>query len=811
MNARQCKPHPVSWDSRIGSGCALTGATYRQMPQLEASLTYNWAMPGTHVGDDLPAPKWPICSHAEGDDVCTGRRVEGASYCLAHVSPDQLDQALRRLHPGADLDASGTPINAELLSQILRAVQKNDEPPEFGLVSFTQAHFSDNANFTHVKFTGNAFFEGTRFTGEARFSRAQFSQAVKFSRARFSRDAIFGSARFIGDASFGGAQFDGSAVFGNAVFAGSAVFGNALFARSAGFNGAQFADDTRFAGARFAGIARFGAKFAGDARFDSAQFATTAIFRDSRFASNTVFGAAQFGGAAAFGSAQFDGNVTFGRAQFTEDAVFGGARFGGLTRFEAAQFNGDAVLDGAQFIEKVTFGRAQFSRDAMLRSAQFSGEATFDRAQFSGDVAFDRALFRGDAGFDRAVFSRDAGFERTQFREVAGFEDAEFQHATYLGPLVAKSLSLRRATFGSPLVIEASAVDVSCRETTWRAGVTLRVRYATVDLERATFTISSFVTGSDQPFESPTGVLNEYEVRQCVLADRGESLELWVPILTSLRGSDSANLTVTDVDLSQCRFAGARLLDQLRLEGRCIFDHPPRRPLTGWAWLPVWRWSDRQTIFEERTWRARTRKYAGWRDTGSASTLEISPERLAGLYRQLRKAQEDAKNEPGAADFYYGEMEMRRHTRSSPIGERAIIWLYWLFSGYGLRALRSLAALVILAAIVTTVITGWGLAATAPATTLPQRLAGTVTTKPQEQVQINATLGGITPELPPVSQRWTRERAQTALEVTFESLVFRSTDQPLTTAGTWTTIAARILGPILLALTLLAVRNRVKR
>ena len=41
-------------------------------------------------------------------------------------------------------------------------------------------------------------------------------------------------------------------------------------------------------------------------------------------------------------------------------------------------------------------------------------------------------------------------------------------------------------------------------------------------------------------------------------------------------------------------------------------------------------------------------------------------------------------------------------------------------------------------------------------------------------------------------------------------MVFRATDEPLTTAGIWITDAARILGPVLLALTL-AVRNRVKR
>ena len=67
---------------------------------------------------------------------------------------------------------------------------------------------------------------------------------------------------------------------------------------------------------------------------------------------------------------------------------------------------------------------------------------------------------------------------------------------------------------------------------------------------------------------------------------------------------------------------------------------------------------------------------------------------------------------------------------TTPGGERAILWLYWLISGYGLRALRSLSALLILGVIVTTALTGWGLAATAPITTPLQSLAGTVTTTP---------------------------------------------------------------------------------
>jgi hypothetical protein len=86
---------------------------------------------------------------------------------------------------------------------------------------------------------------------------------------------------------------------------------------------------------------------------------------------------------------------------------------------------------------------------------------------------------------------------------------------------------------------------------------------------------------------------------------------------------------------------------------------------------------------------------------------ELEPDRIAGLYRQLRKGREDSRDEPGANDFYYGEMEMRR--RSGPLAERFILWLYWLVSGYGLRASRALLALAITIAVLGAVpITLWG-------------------------------------------------------------------------------------------------------
>jgi hypothetical protein len=52
-------------------------------------------------------------------------------------------------------------------------------------------------------------------------------------------------------------------------------------------------------------------------------------------------------------------------------------------------------------------------------------------------------------------------------------------------------------------------------------------------------------------------------------------------------------------------------------------------------------------------------------------------------------------DQAGAADFYYGEMEMRRLDRSTPTSERLLLHAYWLTSAYGLRAFRSLLMLIL--------------------------------------------------------------------------------------------------------------------
>ncbi|MGW2569400.1 pentapeptide repeat-containing protein, partial [Streptomyces sp. NPDC001537] len=158
------------------------------------------------------------------------------------------------------------------------------------------------------------------------------------------------------------------------------------------------------------------------------------------------------------------------------------------------------------------------------------------------------------------------------------------------------------------------------------------------------------------------------------------------PRLVSTRGVDAAQLTIIDLWMDECRFFGTRNLDQIRIEGESYFAGPDLG-MTSIGMLPF-RWSRRVAIADEHQWRVgqRQRRSRSWRnDDYDIPGVFVEPAHIAILYRQLRKALEDSKFEPGAGDFYYGEMEMRRRdSRQTSPAERWLLHVYWLVSGYGL-------------------------------------------------------------------------------------------------------------------------------
>ncbi|MFC8392738.1 pentapeptide repeat-containing protein [Streptomyces sp. NPDC057238] len=578
-------------------------------------------------------------------------------------------------------------------------------------------------------------------TGRHRLGR------VRLDEARFNGDARFAEMDFTGDCSFGGARFDGGADFGGTVFEGDFGFGDAITARDAWF------DDVEIRGTAWFHRARVD----GDLGFSGVRISRSAVFRGLGVGGDAMFSRTEFHGPAVFSEADITGRAWFDGTLFKKDSQFDKARLARTAWFDVAEFEGEAGFDSTVTGEDVSFLGTRFARGAW-----------FPGATFGGDVEFGANEIRGDVTFRKATFLRTA----------------------VLGPLVFPGLlDLSDAEFQSAVTIEAAAKTVRCRRTRWGSAAALRIRHADVDVSDAVLQFPVSVAGRSRPF-----VADGEEVPEQGLSDPRVRV-------TSLRGADAAYLVLTDVDLTGCLFVETVHLDQLKLDGRCPLASTPsgvrrvgRRPV---------RWTRRRTLAEEHHWRADRQGAEGW--TGAPDGTDVwEPAVLAPVYRQLRKALEDNKDEPGAADFYYGEMEMRRHDRDSSPGERALLTLYWAVSGYGLRAVRALGWLLL--AVVATVLAMmlWGLPQDAPEPVSTGKVADgriTMTTDKPDPVNPRGSYGS----------RLSTERFEKSLRVVINSVVFRSSGQELTTAGTYVEMTSRVVEPALLGLAALAVRSRVKR
>lgn len=551
------------------------------------------------------------------------------------------------------------------------------------------------------------------------------------------------------------------------------------FGPGTSFVGAVFEDKMLFSDTRFANDVGFtGATFRESVVFSGCTFGNASSLNQVSFHQASAFRHCEFGHEASFANSVFHDWVAFSRCRFGDEALFRDARFLGSAYFNSAELGDGASFSRAHFSADAYFDAARFKADADLADITFAGAAVFTGTEFGAGASFGGTEFSETANLNGAVFGPDADFEGMLLHEGALLLDVRMGEMAAVGPIInvhpRYPVRLDRSTFATGSAIDVATKRLSCREVSLAPGTLLRIRWAEVD-----------ATGAD--LQAVT--VAELQAEMVPLSPLPEWTRMLDPRprVVSLTRANTAQTTLMDVDLRACRFAGVRNLDGIRLEGSTFFAPPPQRK-------GLLRWSQRETLAEEHEWRAGKYVGGGWHTPATRTAPlalygpinyfgekkylppeKISPRRLAALYRSLRKAREDAKDEPGAADFYYGEMEMRRHDQTRPRVERFILFFYWAMSGYGLRASRALLALAAIIGLSSALVVGFGLAPTQPGTSA-------------------AALDWID-----------------VVWVSLEAATFRSPSSGLNEVGNRILIVVRFLGPVLLALAVLSVRGRAKR
>ncbi|WP_370949527.1 pentapeptide repeat-containing protein [Amycolatopsis sp. cg5] len=528
------------------------------------------------------------------------------------------------------------------------------------------------------------------------------------------------------------------------------LFTGAVFPDDASFGGARFGDGSSFAGANFGDDAFFrGARFGKDIKFDGAKFGRHPSFRGARFEENSSFKGTDFGDNPWFRGSVFGKRASFVDAKFGDHAYFRYTRFGDGTRFQRATFGKSAT-----FVDTV----------------RFEGTVYFTSVTFGDELGFGKVLITGQADFTKASFGAEAKFN----------------------VFSREPLSMAYARFGRHAQINFAGRELSLHGADFSEGGSIRAWGTEIDLTRAKFGAPSLLT-ERKPVTGPrTAPPVEPGQRPRLLLDLDPDPEGFVvpngtPRLMSLDEADVRELVIDRVDLGSCRFNQAHNLDQLKVGSSDQFLLPDRK------FGPT----RRRIVLEEYLWRARHERRSRW-SLPDPPAIEDTPgdpraqaRQIEQTYRALRKAFEDVKNEPGSADFYYGEMEMRRRGSESR-AERFLLYCYWLLAGYGLRAWRALTALAVTVAVGTVIFVSAGFA-TAATTSFVPTSGGTY---------VQTTVPGPRPG-------WSDALSYSLHSIT--SLIRPAGTIPLTAAGNYTELTLRILGPLLLGLALLSIRARVKR
>ncbi|HKP90633.1 MAG TPA: pentapeptide repeat-containing protein [Thermoleophilaceae bacterium] len=686
---------------------------------------------------------------------CVARALPGKIHCLRH-SEDPGAVELTSLDVGLGGHFEHVGLSAAQVTALLPIL----EDPE-RTVSVRGSTFLERLTLSGVAVKASVAFDGAVFRLGASFQRCTFEALARFRGVHFQARTRFEECAFIGQASFYHATFDADSGFDLSTFSDPfATFELATFGDRGSFYRTQFdCNDVRFTGVSFGEDLSFeGMVVQGDIRFDDAVFAGTANFHDVTVRGGCSFKRAAFAGPMRFTRSSFAGLADFAESSFQATASFSHSEIGvldlttatceGCCRIDDAAVGGvkavganfcdGLIADGASF-RHADFSRATFGADVQMREVELGARSSFSDADFAG---------RWD------LSSASVG-EKSELCDVRVAGHAHFELARVASGATVRgrfgSLDLTHADFGSRSSLCAEAANIYYRSVTFDDSLEVRVA-GRVWLDRSLITVPLTIVAIPG--------------RQARIASL-EHTALEAPLVLG-----------EDVTLIECRFRGATGLANLRLQaGEAHFARVRRRAV----------------LAEEIEWRVghvKGRRARAWRARlgrdgiiGDASGCPEASD-LRAVYRQLRASLEDSHDPPGAADFYYGEMEMRRRG-SADLLERALLYTYWITSGYGLKAWRSLTAYLV-------VVSSAAVAFHCFAASLTIAAA----------CDADTTCKALHTSLP----------ASFALSTQATLTFLRAHDvEGLTVGGSFILLFLRVSGPVFLAMIILALRSKVQR
>jgi uncharacterized protein YjbI with pentapeptide repeats len=487
------------------------------------------------------------------------------------------------------------------------------------------------------------------------------------------------------------------------------------------------------------------------------------IANSPMFAGGVLCAPIMLAGAEIDASIRIDG-VTFNHyIELTSAAVFQHIEFKNCSfkvHFSARHgfFDGGSInCNGSTFYEDVDLSFLTVDRT----SFGFEG-CTFERAVnldgFTGAIHLNKSNFRGNITCRNSkafLIMNGSEFhgalDLTQSELVGLHGERLVVHSTLqLGKCAIPHLYLPRSTFNSRVHIDVLSTSIDLTGAVMKEGGLLLLEKAQVRLDQLSLGGPLRVSGKANSREQQ-------------------------PEILGLLNADAGKMSLSRVNLTRCSFVGAHGLGAIDIESTVTFARAPY-----WA-------GGRKFIADEYALRSGAGKLlkSRWKLDGVHVGVELPkpvrgseppilltplvPAQVESLYRELRRSLETKSDMSSAADFYFGEMEMRRRGSSGSFLERVLVWCYWGLSGYGLRPGRALLAWFLLIA------------------------AG--------------TFGLIAFQLPP-SQATVSETLLIAVRASIPGFASPTNLSPM---GQWIETGIRVFGTMLIALFLLAARSTVMR